>query len=116
MKLYTELFSENSIKGKILRIKDDMERLIMPVCKEKFWIECYGAHQIDPKNLAFWICVQADKTKERLESESDLLNTLRLLLVKYNYPEKARAHVHIGFESQDTVDRESNGDWYLHLK
>ncbi|TRX51639.1 hypothetical protein FNH22_24060 [Fulvivirga sp. M361] len=116
MNIYKNLFSEKSMKGKILRIKDDIEKLIKPICNEKFWVEWYGAYDIDPKNLVFWGCVQTDETKERFESNSDLMNNFRLLLDKYDYPEQARKHVHIGFESQETVDRESDGDWYLHFK
>lgn len=116
MKIYKSLFSAKSMKGKILRIEDDIKKLIKPVCTEKFWIDWYGAYDIDPKNLVFWICVQSDEMKQKLESDSDLINTIRLLLDKYDYPEQARKYVHIGFESQETVDRESNGDWYLHFK
>ena|SRR5690606_3017183 len=116
MNIYKSLFSANSMKGKIFRIEDDIKRVIKQVCKEKFWIEWYGAYDIDPKNLVFWICLQTDEIKEKLESDSDLTNTIRLLFDKHDYPEQARKHVHIGFESQETVDRESNGDWYLHFK
>lgn len=104
------------MKGKIIRIEDDIKKLIKPHCKEKFWIERYGEYNINPKNLVFWICVQTDKMKEKLKSHSDLENALRLLLDRYDYPIQARKHVHIGFESQETVNRESNGDWYLHFK
>ena len=104
------------MKDKILRIKGDIEKLIKSICEEKFWVEWYGAYDIDPKNLAFWICVPTDETKERLELNSDLMDNIRLLFDKYDYPEQARKHVHIGFESQEAVDRESNGDWYLHFK
>ncbi|QLG44899.1 hypothetical protein [Costertonia aggregata] len=116
MNIYKNLFSAKSMKGKILRIKDDIEKRIKPICEEKFWVEWYGAYDIDPKNLVFWVCVQTDETKERLKSNSDLMNNIRLLLDKYDYSEQARKHVYIGFESQETVDRESDGDWYLHFK
>ncbi len=46
----------------------------------------------------------------------DLLPRLKQLLDKYNYTTMARDLVHIGFESQETVDRESDGNWFLHFK
>ena len=36
--------------------------------------------------------------------------------MKHDYPADAQNNVHIGFESQETVDRESDGNWYLHFK
>ncbi|GAA0875181.1 hypothetical protein GCM10009118_15900 [Wandonia haliotis] len=116
MKIYQYLFSAKSMKGKILRIKVGIYSLVEPICKEKFWIHWYGAYNLDPKNVVFWICVKTDREKEKLELDLDLMEKIRFLLVKYNYPEEARKYVYIGFESQETVNRESNGDWYLHFK
>ena len=82
----------------------------------KYWVEWYGAYDIDPKYLVIWICVESDKVKSDLNSDSDLVNKLREILIKHNYPEKAVPLVHIGFESQETVDKVSNGDWSLHFK
>ena len=104
------------MKRKILDIKEDIEKIISPICKEKFWVDWYGAYDIDPKNLVFWICVQSDKKKSELESNLELMSELKNLLVKYNYNEQARPFVFIGFESQETVNRESEGNWYNHFK
>ncbi len=103
-------------KRKILDIVDDIKLIIRSLCEEKFWIDWYGAYNIDPKNLVIWICVESDKIKSKLESNPELVNKLRETIVKYNYPEQAIPFVHIGFESQETVDRESKGNWYLHFK
>lgn len=104
------------MKRKILNIIDDTKIVIQSLCKEKFWIDWYGAYEIDAKNLVIWICVETDATKLRLESDRELIIRLKELLTKYDYPEEARSSVHIGFESQETVDRESNGSWYEHFK
>ncbi len=110
------LYSKGSLKRKIFDIKDDIEKTIKPLCKEKFRIEWYGAYDIGPKNLVFWICVESDKMKSSFESDVTLMKQLRDLLDKYDYPLEARPHVVIGYESQETVDRESNGNWYDHFK
>jgi hypothetical protein len=79
-------------------------------------VEWYGAYDINPKHLAYWICVQTDKMKDELRENIELNNTLRTLLEKHEYPKDSQKAVHIGFESQETVDRESKGNWYHHFK
>lgn len=109
-------YSKSSIKRKILDIRDDVERIIKLRCKEKFFIDWYGAYDIDPKHLVYWVCIQTDNLKAKLESDRNLNAELRQLLEKHNYPSEARKFVHMGFESQETVDRESGGNWYQHFK
>ena len=109
-------YSPSSTKRKILDVIDDMKVIIQSFCREKFWIDWYGAYDIDPKNLVIWICVESDVVKSRLESIPELINTLRDIFVKHNYSKQAIPFVHIGIESQETVDRDSNGNWYRHFK
>jgi len=116
MNIFKLFYSEKSIKRKIIDIKEDIKKNITPLCNETFWIDQYGAYNIDPKYLVFWICVETDELKLKLKSNALLKNDLRNLLVKHNYPEQARSFVHIDFESQETVDRESGGNWYDHVK
>ena len=84
--------------------------------KEKFWVTHYGANHINPKHLVFWIVVISDHEKCRLEGDKALMAELRNVLAKCDYPTEARSGVHIGFESQETVDRESGGNFYYHWK
>lgn len=109
-------YSPSSTKRKILDVVDSIKLIIKPFCEEKYWIYWYGAYDIDPKNLVIWICVKSDKVKSKLESTQELRNKLRVILIKHNYPKEAISFVYIGFESQETVDRESNGNWYHHFK
>jgi hypothetical protein len=101
---------------KIWAIKSDIRRVISQICREKFWVDWYGAYYIHPKHLVFWVCVQSDRMKEELEKDKHLMTRLRNLLAVHKYPEDARDHVWIGFESQETVDRESEGNWFFHFK
>lgn len=111
-----DMYNQDSIKRKILDIEDDLKRIIQPVCNEKVNVVWYGAYDINPKHLVFWVCVHTDAMKNELISNKTLYKQLRDLLQKHNYPEEARPHVHIGFESQETVDRTSGGNWYYHFK
>jgi hypothetical protein len=104
------------MKNKILAIKQDIENIISPICLEKFWIDWYGAYDVNPKHLVFWICLISDKMKTEFKSNTELLTRLRDLLAIHDYPEQARQSVFIDFESQETVDRESDGNWYHHFK
>jgi len=93
-----------------------MKKIITPLCKEKIWINWYGAYKINPKNLAYWICVESDSQKNLLKSNIELQKELKDLLAKQNYPRDAMKYVQINIESQETVDRESEGSWYYHFK
>ncbi len=106
----------DKLKTKIKRIKKDIEKLTSKYCAEKFNVTYYGAFDIDPKHLVYWICVQTDKTKCDLENNEILGKFLRELSDKNNYPIDSRKFVAIGFESQESVDRESNGNWWHHFK
>ncbi|RZJ91407.1 MAG: hypothetical protein EOO20_05115 [Chryseobacterium sp.] len=104
------------MKRKILDIVDSIKTIFQSFSEEKFWIDWYGAYDIDPKNLVIWICVESDQAKSTFQSSPELMNKLREVLVKHNYPEQAIPFVYIGFESQETVDRDSGGNWYHHFK
>lgn len=116
MSLLKYLYSKDSVKRKILDIKKDIEELIRYKSPEKFNVTWYGAYDIDPKHLVYWICIESDQLKEHLKNDFSLNAELRSLLKKHNYPNEAQQFVYIGFESQETVDRESNGNWYHHFK
>lgn len=110
------LYSKASIKRKIFDIKAKIKKVVKKYFAGHFWIAYYGAYDIDPKNLVFWICVKTDNEKKLLQSNEQLKQELRNTLVEFNYPEKAIPFVYIDFESQETVNRESNGNWYYHFK
>ncbi len=107
---------ETSLRRIILDITDEMKLVISEVYKRKFWIEWYGAFYINPRHFVFWICFETYDCKFKLNSNLELILRLKNLLYKYNYPKEAIDSVFIGFESQETVDRESGGNWFQHFK
>lgn len=108
--------NKNTLKRKIIKIKKDIERIIETVCDENFSVLYYGSYDIDPKYLVYWICVDSDEMKNKLKNDNALNKQLRYILIQNEYPTEAIELVHLGFESEETVKRDSNGDWYTHFK
>ncbi|RBP47244.1 hypothetical protein DES53_10141 [Roseimicrobium gellanilyticum] len=98
------------------RIEREIEKIASEASKEKVWVTHYGANDIHPRHLVYWICVRSDHEKDRLQRDVLLNTRLRELLTIHNYPVEGREEVHIGFESHETVDRESGGNWWVHWK
>jgi len=107
---------DTDIKKIVLRIEKAIHELVSSHIREKYWVTHYGAIDIHPKHLVYWICVQSDSEKRRLKGDTVLMRQLRDVLVVYYYPSSGRDEVYIGFESQETVDREAGGNWWNHWK
>ena len=111
------LFKPKSpIEKTTLKIEAEIKKLMKPRSQEKVWVTHYGANDIHPRHLVYWICVDTDSEKSRLEADTELMIQLRNLLKQFDYPAEGRDGVMIGFESTETVDRESNGNWWHHWK
>jgi hypothetical protein len=76
----------------------------------------FGAYWADPKHLVFVIAVTSDVERDMLRSNVALNRALRELLIRFSWPEFARQHVIFDIESQETVSRETNGNWWYHYK
>ena len=76
----------------------------------------FGAYYLDPRHLVFVIAVHTDAEKERLKSDAGFQARMRELLVTYNWPAEVRALIHFDIESQETVNREDDGNWWEHYK
>jgi hypothetical protein len=65
------------------RIERAIENEMRGNVEEKFWVTHYGANDIHPKYLVYWIVVQSDREKLRLVQDSALMARLRNLLDTY---------------------------------
>jgi len=119
MSFFKNLFTsqtDTDLKNVIAIINDNFELIVQGHTDERFNVLWFGDYQADPKNLVFWICVQTNAERDFLKTDAGLNRKLRGLFEKYDYPADARDAVQINYESQQTVDRESGGDWHQHLK
>ena len=60
--------------------------------------------------------VPTDAAKETLMRDNCFTAAMKNLLEVYHLPKPARHDVAFDIESQETVDRESNGNWWYHYK
>jgi hypothetical protein len=109
-------YSKKDTRRKIADIEKGILEIVQPLTSEHTSVWWYGAYDIHPKHLVFWICITTDATKQRFEADIELLKKLRFLLEFYDYPIIGREGVHIGFASEETVQRESKGNWFYHFK
>ena len=106
---------------KLCRIRRVVKRLVAgkgvvaakTVTPWMFWI---GAYDIDPKYLFFVIGVQTDRERDGLRADQQFSEQLMQTLVAVDWPEAARPHVKFEIESDETIKRESGGNWYAHYK
>lgn len=103
------------LKLKVWRIESALRALLKAVGIKPF-VWSFGAYYIDPKHMVFVVGVPSDKERDSLRNDKDFLAKMQSLLVRFNWPAPAREHVAFDIESQETVDRESNGNWWHHYK
>lgn len=70
-----------------------------------------GATRISPGHLAFCILTDTDEQRDRLRQDPKIYEDFRDALIKAGYPVNTNPAVHLGIQSQETVDREYGGSW-----
>ena len=103
------------LKWKICRIESAIKSLIKTE-NSKPIVWSFGSYTIDPKYLTFVVGISTDEKRNQLRNNTEFNKSLKLLLAKFNWPKKARNYVTFDIESQETVDRETNGNWWYHYK
>ena len=84
-------FFKTDIQKTTRLIEKAIAKRVSKEINETHWVTHYGANDIHPKHLVFWICVQTDAMKERLDHDSTLNKELRKLLTEHNYPISGRS-------------------------
>lgn len=103
------------LKWKIWRIESGLRSLLKEAgVKPLVW--SYGAYYIDPKHMVFVVGVPSDSERDALRANDVFRAQMKYLLAKVRWPLAARDHVLFDIESQETVDRENDGNWWYHYK
>lgn len=76
----------------------------------------FGAVDISPVHLAIWTTTATDRERDALSRDEQLLSHFRSLLLEEGYPADAVPHVGFAFESEETVKRDYNGNWWYAVK
>ena len=106
---------KNRLDDRVQAIESDM-RAMMAARSLRPSVWSWGAYGIDPKNIAFFMAVDTDQQKRALLDNPAVEAEFRALLARHDWPEQARQGVLFSVESEETVQRESGGSWYHHLK
>jgi hypothetical protein len=100
---------------KIFRAKKKIKRLVRQIYADANLFS-FGATNIDPQYLAIWITTQTDSERDNLRAKPELIDKFRTTLSEAGYPREAVPKVGFEFESQETVNRDFHGSWYLATK
>ena len=77
----------------------------------KCTVAVYGAYDVDARLLVVVMQVPTDAEREKLKTRPGLLQNLKDLPAKEGYPADACNDVVLEIQSQETVDRENEGNW-----
>jgi hypothetical protein len=110
------LWEKTKLWFSIFNIKRAVKSKIKGICIENFWIDIYGSYYINPNNLVLLIAVQTDTLKSNLILNQGLKKDIKDIFIKYQFPIDSIGEIQIYFESQETVNQESKGDWHIHLQ
>ena len=76
----------------------------------------FGVVDISPEHLAYWITTKTDAERDRLSADAGLIASFRAALAEAGYPADAISRGGFAFESQETVDRVHDGNWWYAVK
>lgn len=95
------------------------EQAVYRICQtvtECTGVFSFGAVEIDPKYLAIWVTVATDEQKNALIAHTELTEQFQHAILELGYPAEAVPGIGYAFESQETVDRDYDHNWWYAVK
>jgi hypothetical protein len=99
------------LKNKVAKIAEEAQTVVRRTGGATCTILSLGAYDVDPRLLMFVVQVPKDADRDKLKERPALAQSLKELLKKHGWPAKACDDVVFHIESQETVDRENEGNW-----
>jgi hypothetical protein len=99
------------LKKKVAHIAEDAQTIVRRTGGATGTILALGAYDVDPRLLMFVVQVAKDADREKLKERPALAEALKELPKKHGWPADACGDVVFHIESQETVDREHEGNW-----
>jgi hypothetical protein len=99
------------LKKKVAHIAEEAQTLVRRTGGTACTILSLGAYDVDPRLLMFVVQVAKDADREKLKERPALAEGLKELPKKHGWPASASDDVVFQIESQETVDRENEGNW-----
>ena len=116
MRLPPTRWNPDDLAARIARIEADLKALVRVQTGAEAMVWSHGAHWIHPRHLVFGIGVATDALRDRLRADPTVQQAWRALLDRHGWPAVARNDVAFFVESQQTVDRDSGGNWWYHVR
>lgn len=100
------------------KIRKKILKTVKSYTGEKISLFDYGnvSPDLTSRKHVFCIIVSTDDEKHFLKKNKNLNNMLNHLLCETNAENSGKHKIDFLFESQETIDRESNGNWFEHFK
>lgn len=99
------------LKKKVANIAEEAQTVVRRTGGATCTILSLGAYDVDPRLLMFVVQVAKDADREKLKERPALAEALKELPKKHGWPKDALDDVVFHIESQETVDRENEGNW-----
>jgi hypothetical protein len=93
-------------------VKRDLKQAILAMgytCDSLFYT---GAYDIAPEHVFFGVHVKSDAERDRMNADAAIDKALHGLLERHGYPAHVIRIIGVRAESQETVDRDFEGDWF----
>lgn len=107
--------SKSDILEKIRMIEKEL-KITVKNSYNKVHVFSFGTVDSEPKYLSIWVVTKTDKEKNIIINTLDINKKFTDILIKIECPEDAKKHITFTVESQETVDREYEGNWWNVVK
>jgi hypothetical protein len=99
------------LKKKVANMADEIKTAVRRTGGANCTVLTLGAYDVDPRLLVYVVQVATDAERDKLKDRPTLAESLKELPAKSGWPSSACEDVTFHIESQQTVDRENEGNW-----